>query len=272
MGSAWWPGLVFQFFGSGLHLFAPFQYPPIIAIANSPCKVVNNYNLGCFLDHSAPLALLLATAGRRSAYSNVLLTTPVATLRLTTYVYGGSRSGKTFLLCRAILIRALRAPGSRHAIFRFRQNSVWNAIGLDTLPKVAKLANCQLTSHKQDKYFTLPNGSEIWLAGLDDKERVEKILGSEFVTIYHNEASQIPYNSYVMTESRTLRRTILKYASACTSILTQAALVIGLTDYLFRVYRRLILARRLATLTTTGTTLSRRLKTRPIFLQIISRA
>lgn len=119
-----------------------------------------------------------------------------------TLIYGGSRSGKTFLLCHIIMIRALLAPGSRHVIFRFRQNSAWNAIGLDTLPKVAKLNNVQLTVHKQDKYFTLNNGSEIWIAGLDDKERVEKILGSEFVTIYHNEASQIPYNSYVMTETR----------------------------------------------------------------------
>ena len=30
---------------------------------------------------------------------------------------------------------------------------------------------------------TAPNRSEIWLGGLDDKERVEKILGREFATI-----------------------------------------------------------------------------------------
>jgi hypothetical protein len=29
----------------------------------------------------------------------------------------------------------------------------------------------------------LPNGSEIWFSGLDDKERTEKILGQEYVTI-----------------------------------------------------------------------------------------
>src|ERR1700733_1773121 len=90
-----------------------------------------------------------------------------------TLVYGGSRSGKTFLLCHIIMVRALRAPGSRHVIFRFRQNSAWNAIGLDTLPKVAKINGVSLVTHKQDKYFTLPNGSELWIAGLDDKERVE---------------------------------------------------------------------------------------------------
>jgi len=35
---------------------------------------------------------------------------------------GGSRSGKTFIIVRAIIQRALNAPGSRHAIFRFRFN------------------------------------------------------------------------------------------------------------------------------------------------------
>lgn len=119
-----------------------------------------------------------------------------------TLVYGGSRSGKTFLLCFSILVRALAAPGSRHVIFRFRQNSAWSAIGLDTLPKVAQINGCPLSVNKQDKYFKLPNGSEIWIGGLDDKERVEKILGMEFATIYLNEASQIPYNSYVMAETR----------------------------------------------------------------------
>ena len=68
-----------------------------------------------------------------------------------TLVYGGSRSGKTFLLCLSILVRALKAPGSRHVIFRFRQNSAWAAIGLDTVPKVAALCNCPLSVNKQEK-------------------------------------------------------------------------------------------------------------------------
>jgi hypothetical protein len=51
------------------------------------------------------------------------------------------------------------------------------------------------TINKSDWYATLENGSEVWFAGLDDKERTEKILGMEFVTIYPNECSQIPYGS-----------------------------------------------------------------------------
>ena len=121
-----------------------------------------------------------------------------------TLIVGGSRSGKTFLLVRAVVIRAMRAPGSRHAIFRFRGNSVWAAIGLDTLPKVMRMCypGVALTQHKQDGYFSFPNGSQIWLGGLDDKERAEKILGQEYATIYFNEASQIPYSSYLIAKTR----------------------------------------------------------------------
>ena len=39
-------------------------------------------------------------------------------------LFGGSRSGKTFILVYALLVRALRAPGSRHAILRLHSNSV----------------------------------------------------------------------------------------------------------------------------------------------------
>lgn len=112
-------------------------------------------------------------------------------------LFGGSRSGKTFLLVRAVCTRAVKAPNSRHAILRFRFNAVKNSIVLDTFPKVMSLCfpGVKYTVNKSDWFATLENGSEIWFAGLDDKERTEKILGMEFVTIYLNECSQIPYGS-----------------------------------------------------------------------------
>ena len=51
----------------------------------------------------------------------------------------------------------------------------------------------KLKQHRTDGYFSLGNKSEIWIGGLDDQERVEKILGKEYVTIFLNECSQIPY-------------------------------------------------------------------------------
>jgi len=55
---------------------------------------------------------------------------------------------------------------------------------------------------KTDFYIELPNGSQVWIAGLDDKERVEKILGQEYVTLYFNESSQIPWASVETAMSR----------------------------------------------------------------------
>lgn len=119
---------------------------------------------------------------------------------------GGSRSGKTFLLVRAVCLRALKAAKSRHAIFRFRANSVKASIMLDTLPKVMGIcfpgAIYNIKNNDSGTYVEFPNGSEIWLAGLDDKDRVEKILGMEFVTIYLNECSQIAFHARNLTMTR----------------------------------------------------------------------
>jgi hypothetical protein len=112
-------------------------------------------------------------------------------------LYGGSRSGKTFLLVRNVAMRALKAPKSRHAILRFRFNAVKASIIHDTFPKVMDIAfpGVQYELNKTDWFAELDGGSQIWFGGLDDKERTEKILGQEYVTIYLNEASQIPYAS-----------------------------------------------------------------------------
>jgi phage terminase large subunit-like protein len=112
-------------------------------------------------------------------------------------LFGGSRSGKTFLLTRNVVFRALKAPNSRHAIFRFRYNHLTASVVLDTFPKVMRAAypGVSWDMHQQDGYVSFPGGSQIWFAGLDDKDRTEKILGQEFATLYFNECSQIPLGS-----------------------------------------------------------------------------
>lgn len=110
---------------------------------------------------------------------------------------GGSRSGKTFLLVRNVVFRALKAGNSRHAIFRYRTNAVEASVVKDTFPKVMRecFPGVEFSLTSKPSVAAFPNGSEIWFSGLDDKDRVEKVLGMEFVTIYLNEASQIPQSS-----------------------------------------------------------------------------
>jgi len=113
----------------------------------------------------------------------------------------------------AIVARAIKAPGSRHAIFRKHGVAVKQSIGQDTFPKVMELAfpDVGYKYHAQDGYISLwthddkggeRTHSEIWLSGLDDKERVDKVLGKEYATIYLNEASEINYPSFVTVMSR----------------------------------------------------------------------
>jgi PBSX family phage terminase large subunit len=126
-------------------------------------------------------------------------------------LFGGSRSGKTFLAVRSLIIRACKVR-SRHAILRLNFNHIKTSIWLDTLPKVLKVSFPDLAVewNKTDYYLTLPNGSEIWCAGLDDEKRVEKILGKEYSTLYFNECSQIPYKSIQVALTRLAERNNLK--------------------------------------------------------------
>ncbi len=120
---------------------------------------------------------------------------------------GGSRSGKTFLIIRAIFMRACAVPNSRHLIARYRFNVAKTAIGLDTIPKVIRLCFPELPAaddmlNKTDWYYKLPNGSEVWISGLDEEKRVEKVLGHEYASIFFNECSQIPWKSVETTLTR----------------------------------------------------------------------
>jgi PBSX family phage terminase large subunit len=135
---------------------------------------------------------------------------PILSSKKYAALYGGSRSGKTFIIIYALIIRAAKTK-SRHVIVRRTFASVKRSIFLDTLPKVLSICfpNLPVKWNKTDYFVTLPNGSEIWLAGLDDS-RVEKILGMEFSTIYFNESSELDYSSIQVVISRLAQKNELK--------------------------------------------------------------
>lgn len=117
---------------------------------------------------------------------------------------GGSRSGKTFLIVRKQVQRRLKAPGSRGAILRFRLGHVRQSIMHDTFPAVMSkcFPDVPYDLNKSELFVKFPGGGELWFGGLDDKERTEKILGTEFTDIFLNECSQIPYSSRNMAMTR----------------------------------------------------------------------
>lgn len=122
--------------------------------------------------------------------------------------YGGSRSGKTFGIVRAIVVRAMKAPGSRHGAFRLHFNDCKHSLALDTFPRVMSVCfpGVQAPMNKTDWFAKFPNGSEFWFGGLDDKERTEKILGKEFASVYLNECSQTSFEARNMAMTRVAQR------------------------------------------------------------------
>lgn len=113
-------------------------------------------------------------------------------------LFGGSQSGKTFILLYAMVVRALKHK-SRHLILRLHFNHVKTSIWHDTLPTVLNLKCPGLLPpsawNKSDFFVSFPNGSEIWIGGLDDKQRTDKILGTKYSTVFFNECSQMTYDS-----------------------------------------------------------------------------
>jgi len=126
----------------------------------------------------------------------------------------GARSGKTFEFVRSLIARAIHAPDSRHVIIRKHFGQVKKFVWLDTMPKVLRICYPQIEPYlKQDKsdyYWRFPNGAEIWIGGLDDKDRADKILGGEYNTIYFNEVSEISHTSIVTALTRLAMKTFKK--------------------------------------------------------------
>lgn len=95
-------------------------------------------------------------------------------------LFGGSRSGKKFLISYILILRALKHR-SRHLI-----------IGEGAIAEVCKLffTDCGVTFNKSHKIFRFPNGSEICI-GLNDR-----VFGQDYSTIYINDCSQLDYITF----------------------------------------------------------------------------
>ena len=122
----------------------------------------------------------------------------------TVCMFGGSRSGKTFIALYAMAVRAVKYPNSRHLIVRFRFAHAKQSICYDTMPVVLGLMGItsSVKLNRSDWFYKFSNGSTIWVGGLDDKERSEKILGNEYATIFENEGSQISYDAHETLTTR----------------------------------------------------------------------
>lgn len=101
-------------------------------------------------------------------------------------------------------MRALQYPRSRQLAARkcraHAKTSLWD----DTLKNyLMHFIPRHLYSFSESSLaIRFVNGSEILIAGLDDAERSEKILGNEFITIFLNESTQFSWETVQMAATR----------------------------------------------------------------------
>lgn len=109
-----------------------------------------------------------------------------------TLLLGGSRSGKTLLCVRAVLLRALTYPRSRHLILRLHRVTAEKYIWKQTLKDVIEkcFRDVGFVYNHSRMILTCPNGSTVWVGGLDEGENSDGLLGSDWNTILFDEANE----------------------------------------------------------------------------------
>jgi phage terminase large subunit len=126
-------------------------------------------------------------------------------------LFGGARAAKTFLAVYILIVRACLSPKSAHIVVRNTFNSVKNSIWLETLPKVLRLAfpDLPVKWDKSNYRAILPNDSIIRIFGLDDGDKLERLLGLEMSTILVEECNQVSWVAVQKIKSRLAEKNIL---------------------------------------------------------------
>ena len=117
--------------------------------------------------------------------------------------HGGARSGKTKDIAHFMLNRMVQFPRSKQLVSRLRLVDLRRSAWL-TFQEHAR-------DHYPRKWFTFkekacechcPNGAFIVFTGLDTKERIDFILGTEWLTMFVNEVTQITYDAMTTIMTR----------------------------------------------------------------------
>lgn len=120
---------------------------------------------------------------------------------------GGARSGKTVGIIRQQIVRGIARP-SRHLAGRFRAKHAKASLWMETIPFVFRRCfpgvSFEMNVSDGVIYFPTRTGerSELWVAGFDDANRMEKVLGKAFSDVFTNECSQVPYAVVPLLQTR----------------------------------------------------------------------
>ena len=108
--------------------------------------------------------------------------------------YGGARSGKTDVILAWLCVEAATYPGARILMARRTRIAAAKSLWSDSLVKMLR-GRPDFKMLESDLEIRHENGSLIRVDGFDDQERVDKILGTEYLHIFFNEATQISWDT-----------------------------------------------------------------------------
>jgi PBSX family phage terminase large subunit len=120
-------------------------------------------------------------------------------------LFGGSRSGKTFVAID-FLIHAAYKFGCRFLVARRFgtdvREGVWNITIPDVLSKRGYVLGLDYRMNDTRMTLTVAGGGTVHCIGLDDKERVDKALSTEYAGIYVTEATDVPFSTVTLLKTR----------------------------------------------------------------------
>jgi len=116
---------------------------------------------------------------------------------------GGARSGKTEAIVRFIMTRAIQFPGSDQLMLRKVRRSAQFSLWESVVKHLRRYVPRDLYRvYNDDMVVVFANDSRVMVDGLDDSARLENILGTEYITIFINEATQIGFAYVNLLRSR----------------------------------------------------------------------
>jgi len=116
---------------------------------------------------------------------------------------GGAETGKTLALLTKLHWCAIKYPGSSIAILRKTQTSAYNTVLVTFQEKVLRDFPVEIYGGEKPQWFDYPNGSRIWVGGLD---KASRILSGEFDILYTNQAEELSLPEWETLTTRTTGR------------------------------------------------------------------
>lgn len=115
---------------------------------------------------------------------------------------GPAETGKTLAACWLLHLTCSKYPNLHCSIVRKTQHSVYGSV-LQTYQRIINGTSVKVYGGEKPERFIYPNGSTIWVGGMDN---ADKVLSSERYIIYVNQAEELTLNDWELLTTRATGR------------------------------------------------------------------